>query len=283
MNNLTIAIVDTAYYTLAAKSLDLAVEVTGAKEVLVLSDKNFYPGSHFVKIDEISNKRDYSYLMLKELGKHINTDHFLVVQYDGMPIDTNLWTNDFLKYDYIGAPWPWGDPRYRVGNGGFSLRSRKLSDLCLDDRLVFDPPGYGDNNYMEDTHICNLYRNWLESQGINYAPLQLASKFSAEIPGGRFSTFGFHGTLCLPFYLSDQHLEFYIDQLTPRMLTDPSQIRIAFGLFRAERYEHLEHYMEHTTKLVPNFKEVLLAQFPQDKIYFPEFNLVDLENLLINY
>jgi len=32
----------------------------------------------------------------------------------------------FLQYDYIGSPWPWNKTTY-VGNGGFSLRSRKWS------------------------------------------------------------------------------------------------------------------------------------------------------------
>ena len=45
--------------------------------------------------------------------------------------------SDFLKWDYIGAPWPLSyeafvDPfgrHIRVGNGGFSLRSRKFLEV----------------------------------------------------------------------------------------------------------------------------------------------------------
>ena len=68
MKNLTIAIVDTAYHTLASRAIDKAVEVTGADSVLVLSDRDFYPGSTFVKIDTITTKLEYSNLMLKELA-----------------------------------------------------------------------------------------------------------------------------------------------------------------------------------------------------------------------
>ena len=63
--DLTIVIVDSAYHELAAKSLDQTLEVTKADSVLVLSDRDFYPGSKFVKIDPIQDKRHYSYIMLK--------------------------------------------------------------------------------------------------------------------------------------------------------------------------------------------------------------------------
>jgi hypothetical protein len=281
--DLSIVIVDSAYHELAAKALDQAIEVTGADSVLVLSDRDFYPGSKFVKIDPISDKREYDRLMLKELGKHIETDQFMVIQYDGMPTDASKWQDEFLDYDYIGAPWPWGPAERRVGNGGFSLRSRRLSDLCLQDEMVFDPPGFGPNNHMEDTHIALLYRDWLESNGITYAPVELAKQFSAEIPGGKFPTYGFHGTLCLPFYLSDDHLEFYINHLTAKMLTGDAHIRILFGLFRAERYEHVEQFMDHAIKINPDFKNVLMNQFPSDAHHYPEYTIQDLEQLLANY
>jgi len=282
-NNLTIAIIDSEYHALASKAIDKTLEVTDAKSVVVLSDKDFYPGSTFVKIDALSDKAGYDRLVLKELGKHITTDHFLVIQYDGMATDASKWQDDFLKYDYIGAPWPWGDPAYSVGNGGFSLRSRKLAELCLDDRLVHNPPEVGPDNHMEDKHIAVFYKQWLMSEGINYASVPLARQFSAEIPGGKFDTFGFHGTLCLPFYLNDEHLAFYIDNLTTKMLTNEAHIRIMYGLFRAERYEHLEQFMDKTTSINPNFKQVLLNQFPRDAHHYPEISLSDIETLLINY
>ena len=41
---------------------------------------------------------------------------------------------DYLEYDYIGAPWPENiqiNPNVRVGNGGLSLRSRSaMIDIC---------------------------------------------------------------------------------------------------------------------------------------------------------
>ena len=63
---------------------------------------------------------------------------------------------DFLQYDYIGAPWDLSfftfDRKYRVGNGGFSFRSRsKLLAL-----LALIPY---DNKFPEDVwYAQNLHR-----------------------------------------------------------------------------------------------------------------------------
>jgi hypothetical protein len=275
--NLTIAIVDTSNHALASAALDQAIRITNSKSALVLSDRNFYPGSKFVKINPISDKTEYSRLMIKEIGKHIETDHFMVIQYDGMPTDANKWNNDFLKYDYIGAPWPWGPVDRRVGNGGFSIRSRKLSDLCLTENVVFD-------NSNEDTFICQQYRDFLEHNGIRFSPIELAKNFSAEIPGGKFPTYGFHGTLCLPFYLSDTHLALYIDNMTDSMVMDPVQIRILFGLYRAERYNHLEQLMDRGVATISNYKEIVLNQLAQEnQVYSPNPSVKEFEDLLGNY
>lgn len=282
MNNLTIVAVDTAYHALTSRAIEQAVKVTNSKNVLVLSDQNIYPGSDLVKIDPITQP-EYSKIVLKDLAPYIKTDHFMVIQYDGMPIDAEQWNPEYLNYDYIGAAWPWGPENRRVGNGGFSIRSRKLAEACTDDQVVFNPPGYGDNNYMEDTHICHMYRDFLESKGITYATVPLAKQFSAELPGGRYPTFGFHGTLCLPYYLDDDHMEFYIDNMTARMFTSDTQTRIAFGLYLAERYELLEHMMDRGTSLNPNLKDTLIKQVPQEQHYFPGLTVEEIEQLLVNY
>ncbi len=281
-NNLTIVAVDTANHSLTTRAIEQAVKVTDASRVLVLSDQDIYPGSKFVKIDPITQV-EYSRVVLKDLAPHIETDHYMVIQYDGMPIDPNQWRNEYLDYDYIGAPWPWGPENRRVGNGGFSIRSRRIAELCADPRVVFNPPGYGDNNYMEDTHICHMYRDWLESQGCRWAPVALASNFSAEIPGGRFETYGFHGTLCLPYYLDDDHMQFYIDQLKPEQFKADTQTRIIFGLYLAERYDLMESMVDRGFEHVPDFKERLLSQLVRDQHYFPTLTNAELADVLINY
>ena len=43
--------------------------------------------------------------MLK-IGEYIESDFALVVQDDGHIVNPNNWSDEFLAYDYIGAPWP---------------------------------------------------------------------------------------------------------------------------------------------------------------------------------
>jgi len=277
MKRLTIAIIDTAYHVLSHRAMNKALEITRAESLLVLSDRDFFPGSKYVKIDPIKNKFDYSDLALKELGKHINTDFVLVIQYDGMPIDPLMWLPEFLNYDYIGAPWRWYPEGYSVGNGGFSLRSRKLTDLCLDQSMLLTS---GIEECQEDVHIGILYKNWLVSKGVQYAPVPLASKFSAEEPGGRFKTFGFHGALCLPFYLDDEHLSFYISQLTEKMLENSQHIRLIFSLISAGRYNHIREFMVRALILRPDFKKVMIEQFPKDKHYYPNLTIMDILKII---
>jgi hypothetical protein len=144
-----------------------------------------------VEVGPISSHQAYSRIILKELYGHIATSHVLIVQWDGYVVHPEVWTNEFLDCDYLGAPWPKGNDTYAVGNGGFSLRSRKLLGALRDDgfELLTD---------AEDVTICSLYKERLESAfDIHFGDCDLAHRFAFEMEaprrdvGGR--TFGFHG------------------------------------------------------------------------------------------
>ena len=69
---------------------------------------------------------DYSSLLTtKEFWNHFYGEKILIYQEDSYLFHTNN-MDEFLEYDYIGAPWPdnQDDNSYGVGNGGFSLRSK---------------------------------------------------------------------------------------------------------------------------------------------------------------
>ena len=79
--------------------------------------------------------------------------------------------DDFLAWDYIGAPWVYKNRPSEVGNGGFSLRSRALLQATMS--LPWD------GHEPEDAAICRTMRPQLESQfGLKFAPLNLAARFS---------------------------------------------------------------------------------------------------------
>jgi hypothetical protein len=134
---------------------------------------------------KLGSSDGYSRFVLYELHKYIRTDFALLVQHDGYVTNPDEWTDEFLEYDYVGAPWPPAThytPRgieARVGNGGFSLRSKKLLNAFNELSLPFTDNGTG--FYHEDGQICNYYRKELEDYGIKYAPVELAARFSTEL------------------------------------------------------------------------------------------------------
>lgn len=142
----------------------------------------------------------YSEFMLRGLSEHVHTSHVLVVQWDGYVIDASRWTPDFLACDYIGAPLR-GETQDRVvGNGGFSLRSRRLLRALHDDAAMVI-------RHPEDTCICHDNRERLErSHGLRFASLEQAQRFAFERVEPPGPTFGFHGLFNMHRVLSPQAL-----------------------------------------------------------------------------
>jgi hypothetical protein len=156
-----------------------------------------------VPIPRIENKGTYSLLILDELKNMVRTEYVLVVQDDGFILNPGAWDPAFYNFDYIGAPWPptlfcRADARTlhlknRVGNGGFSFRSRRLLNECSL-RGLFRPE-YG--GVDEDVLICHFNHEKLVAKGIRFADLSLAARFSGETPLDGVlrldEVFGFHG------------------------------------------------------------------------------------------
>jgi hypothetical protein len=174
----TVAIVDCVNFKAASRVLQHCInlcEFGDAKHLHHFEDKTPYT----VNIDKISSKKEYSHFMVKKLADHITTDFVLVVQIDGFIMNVDKWTDDFLKYDYIGAPWHVSQlkkdmlPEHRVGNGGFSMRSRKLQEFLRDDPNIIE-------THPEDVIICQKYRSYLEDKGFTFAPVDLAQRFGCE-------------------------------------------------------------------------------------------------------
>lgn len=143
-------------------------------------------GIRVVTIPEIRSSKEYSDFMLRRLVDHVWTSHCLVVQWDGYILDAEAWDPVFLEHDYIGAPWPQFGDDWNVGNGGFSLRSRRLIEACRDSRFRHEHP--------EDLAICRTNRQLLEQEhGIRFAAQRIAERFSFERRMPQGPTFGFHG------------------------------------------------------------------------------------------
>lgn len=142
----------------------------------------------FVKTDSKTHQ-DSSRFTYELLPQLIETKYCLMIHDDGFVINPHLWTDEFLKYDYIGAPWKNLGQRNRVGNGGFVLRSNRFIQLTRNIRYL---------GTHDDTEQTNDYYDYYTRCGCKYAPLEVAMKFSLEskIPECEYNLdkcFGFHG------------------------------------------------------------------------------------------
>lgn len=138
----------------------------------------------------------------------IDTSHVLVIQYDSFVLDGSKWRDEWLEYDYIGAVWPWHREGFQVGNGGFSLRSRKLIRAVSELTQRWDEGQRFANAFPDDVVICHVLRNQLTLEGFKFAPIDVARQFSFEREYVS-NTFGFHGLYNFPHFMSVD--EFYRD------------------------------------------------------------------------
>ena len=151
----------------------------------------------------LSSASAYSEFILTRLADFISSSHCLIVQWDGFVIDTACWDRAFLDFDYVGARWPQFHDGHDVGNGGFSLRSRRLLEACTGPD--FHP------SHPEDVAICRINRDWLESNSaIRFADAATADRFAFERSGPIGPTFGFHGVFnMLPVLGAERFWEIY--------------------------------------------------------------------------
>lgn len=136
--------------------------------------------------------QNYSIFMVKDLYKQFFTSHVLVIQPDGYVQNASAWKDEWLELDFLGGPWEWYEDK-KVGNGGFSLRSRRLCEILANDQNIREV-------HPEDDKICRYYHDYLvDTYGIKFGTLEQAREFSIEawnVPIEQRvykGQFGFHG------------------------------------------------------------------------------------------
>lgn len=121
-----------------------------------------------------------------DLGDYIDTPYALLVHPDGYVVHPESWRDEFLDYDYVGAPWPLptDDFSYRDINGviqrvgnSVALRSKKLLDLPKKLNMEWRPfHGF----WHEDGYIAVNMRHEFEKHGCKFAPIEVAKYFGRE-------------------------------------------------------------------------------------------------------
>jgi len=204
MKRIAAVIIDTYEDKLLPKlAIDKTLECNSISKVYTFSDTPFYDGAHFIEIPKIASAKDYEKIVLQDLVRVVNED-LLVIQWDGFVLNPKKWTDDFLNYDYIGAP-TFFDNKLFVGNGGFSLRSLRLMEQISD---LHTQKSWEKGDLPEDILIAIKYRDELERRGIKFAPLEVAKEFSYQEGDldNSDNIFGFHSPWCFPLLFSEHSL-----------------------------------------------------------------------------
>jgi len=203
LESVTLCMVTTRAHTLSLQSLNRSLKAANFGDILLFSDQRpslEAPNEiRWIPISRFESIFEYSMFVQRDVLPHLKTSHLLITQWDGFILHPDVWDDEFLNFDYIGAVWPQFDHISNVGNGGFSLRSKRLLEALLQPDIKLTHP--------EDTSICHQNRPILESKyGIRFAPSDIARRFSYERERPQAHTFGFHGLFNLPDFMTLEEL-----------------------------------------------------------------------------
>ena len=204
LNKVTLVLMTSVKIEDSIKALEYSAKNINFGEIKLISDvkPDLLPNKiQHEFCPKMSNIDEWNYSIIYRLPKYINTEFCILIHDNGFIVNPDLWKDEFLDYDYIGAPWPLPRDSFsyrdinneliRVGNS-VSLRSKKLLDVPLKFNLEWKSfHGY----YNEDGFICVNYRHKYLEAGCKFADINIAKHFSKEIeiPENRnLETFAFH-------------------------------------------------------------------------------------------
>lgn len=245
---LTLCAVDTRTPALALRALQHSQSGIRFGRTLLLTDAAgaaslAWPGDvEWGRIAPITSTAGYSDFMLTGLADWVQTPHVLVVQWDGFVLDASRWEPGFLDVDYLGAPWRQAVHGHVVGNGGFSLRSRRLL------QALRDPAVKARLHHPEDICIGQTLRPWLEQQGLVFGSAAQAQRFAYEHVVPADGSFGFHGMANLPRALGMQAFAALLDELPPAMSAGRDGFKTARALMRQGRSDLALRLLEQRAK-----------------------------------
>lgn len=223
--DVTIVVIDHLTHQMVRMALEDSLREITPAATLIFSDQEILdaPGTQWIKTT--ADSKDEAFAILWNIVPNfVETSHYLHIEWDGWVLDSALWNDNWLRYDYIGAPWPWHHRR-RVGNGGFSLRSLRLGRFLQAHSTVYPmiPP--------EDDTLCRVYRPNLEKFSLEWAPEEVAREFSIE-HGPIRRTFGFHDCRNWPRILAPEQIALRRAVAPEFFQSNPSLIEMEQNLAR---------------------------------------------------
>ena len=189
LENITLVALTSIKIEKTIKALEYSCRGINFGAVKLISDRRPENMPLYIQHEQcpkMSNIDEWNYAAIYELPKHVETEFVILIHDDGFIVNPSSWTDGFLEYDYVGAPYPLPTDSFsyrdingeviRVGNS-VSLRSKKLIDLAVDLELEWKPfHGY----YNEDGFICVNYRHKYIENSCKFAPIDVAKYFSHE-------------------------------------------------------------------------------------------------------
>lgn len=194
LKDVTLIIADCSTVPQAIHSIKRSLSIVQPERVILFTSIDIPSTDEYevIKIEHLKSKEDYSRWIMRELYKHITTAYVWVAQWDSWALDASAWTDEFLSVDYIGSSWLETDG-FAVGNGGGSVRSRRLMEAVATDPIIV-------STHPEDNQICKVYRPYLEARyGFKWASVELADKWGFELKSPSQSTFTFHSFFHKPY------------------------------------------------------------------------------------
>ena len=229
LDRVTLCCVDCVNHDLALAAIGQCLQKASFARALFVTDTApELDGIDVVRVAPLRSRHDYSHFVIKELVRHIDTEFVLLVQWDGFVVNAGAWDDTFLGVDYIGARWGWETDGHAVGNGGFSLRSKRLLEALADPHIAEYP--------IEDVAICRTYRTYLETtHGIRFAPDGLADDFAFEATYPKGLPFGFHGLFNFWLFFQAQDLAAFLNMATRAILGSLQCMQLARNLYDVKR------------------------------------------------
>jgi Protein of unknown function (DUF5672) len=265
LDQVTICAIDTLNPHLASVALEKSCCECRFGESILFTDTRDFNSKNFKlqSIKKINSKNDYSRFVLKDLSSYIRTNYVLIIQWDGYVISGSKWNDAFLGCDYIGAPWHWFKDGLNVGNGGFSLRSKKLLEILTSDAYPFI------DNLNEDEQICRAYRKKLESEhSIRFASDELAHSFSYERTAPDMLTFGFHGLFNMWRHLNDSEIIDLVSKLSPKCILTIEFFELLIQYYSQKKFKALNNIYKLVTK---SYTDIQIEGFLKTLISNVEF------------
>ena len=199
LSNVSLVIIDVQCPELAYLALRDSVKDISFGEIIICSDTDLkFPGAKWVEVSKWDSLYERVKWFWYSLPNHIHTDFMIEVQWDGWIVDAQMWTDEFLEYDFVGAPW-WYDDKLNVGNG-CALRSVKFMKYLQEHQKEFPL-----KHAKEDDLLGRHYRRKLEKEaGLKWPTEQLASRYAFECtrPSHVSRHFMFHDSSNFPRVLS---------------------------------------------------------------------------------